>query len=350
MDDSADVSERERDQARTRMAQDWNFLTGLLVAGQTASGQALAHRARLPLTLLGGFLGAGKTTLVNHLLAQPAGRRLLVLVNDFGAINIDERLIAGRSVDTIALSNGCVCCSLAGDLARKLREIVQAEQRPDAILLEASGLSDASSLVYAVDTNEGIELDGVVVVLDAELLLEQGTAPLTAELVARQIASADLLVLNKLDLVPAATRKAVRHWLAPRAAGRPIVEARHAEVPAEVIFGLGHVHRDAGSAPAAAHASRSFESVSLAAQAPLDRTRAMALLRALPNAILRGKGLLHFADDDDRPMVFHRVGQRWSLIPGDAAQAGASRLVLIFPRGALDGAALARQFDQCGPL
>lgn len=106
MENASYLAQRHRDQ--DRKAEDWNFLTGLLVAGLSARGLPADGRPALPLTILSGFLGAGKTSLVNHVLAHPSGRRVLVLVNDFGAINVDEKLIAGRSAGTLALSNGCV--------------------------------------------------------------------------------------------------------------------------------------------------------------------------------------------------------------------------------------------------
>ncbi|MBA3508391.1 MAG: GTP-binding protein, partial [Betaproteobacteria bacterium] len=116
----------------------------------------------LPLTVIGGFLGAGKTTLLNHLLGAPHGRRLAVLVNDFGPINIDAALIRSRSEDTISLANGCACCSVAGDLTRALIELAQRDEPPDAIVLEASGLADPHGIAQVALANPALRLDGVL--------------------------------------------------------------------------------------------------------------------------------------------------------------------------------------------
>src|SRR5258708_32936633 len=96
----------------------------------------------VPILLVTGFLGAGKTTIVNHILAHANGRRIAAVVNDFGAINIDAELIAGASDGVVSLTNGCICCSLEGDLLRTLAAILRRDPRPDHILIETSGLAD----------------------------------------------------------------------------------------------------------------------------------------------------------------------------------------------------------------
>lgn len=342
----SNISPAHNERERTRMAEDWNFLTGLLIAGQAAPVRQTNERRPVPLTILSGFLGAGKTTLLNHILANPAGKRILVLVNDFGAINIDEKLIIGRSVGKLALSNGCVCCSLAGDLARKLRDVVGSESQPDAIILEASGLSDPHALAFVIDTNPGIQLDGIVTVIDAETVIEQYKAPLTKELVGKQISGADLLILNKLDLLSQCEREVTASWLGDRAAGRPIIEAIHSAVPIEVIFSIDRVEPAKPEASHVQHAAQKFDTLSLVANTRLDRQRVITMLRDFPSSVLRGKGVLAFSDEPDRQMYYQRVGKRWSLVSGDDCSSSTSSLVLIFPRGEVDGAALTQQFEQ----
>src|SRR5665213_3036640 len=120
----------------------WQMLGGILEAARIVPSVQRAAPGSLPLTVIGGFLGAGKTTLLTHLLRGDHGRRIAVLVNDFGAINIDAELVRSRTADTISLANGCACCSVAGDLTRALVALAQREDPPDAIVLEASGLAD----------------------------------------------------------------------------------------------------------------------------------------------------------------------------------------------------------------
>ena len=127
---------------QTRMLGAWDMLSGILQAGMSAPAHEAQAAGSVPFIVITGFLGAGKTTLLNALLTQPHGKRLAVLVNDFGKVNIDAMLVSQRTVDTISLSNGCTCCSLASDLAAHLATLTQADFPPDAIVLEASGLAD----------------------------------------------------------------------------------------------------------------------------------------------------------------------------------------------------------------
>jgi G3E family GTPase len=154
-------------------AEAWQMLSGFLQAAKVIPEAQRAAPASLPLTVISGFLGAGKTTLVNRLLTEPHGRRLAVLVNDFGRINIDAELIRSRTADTINLANGCACCSVAGDLAKTIVQLAQREELPDAIVIEASGLADPRGIVQVALANPALRLDGIVALADAELLLEQ---------------------------------------------------------------------------------------------------------------------------------------------------------------------------------
>ena len=134
-----------RQEQQARMLGAWDMLSGILQAGMSAPAHEAQADQSVPFIVITGFLGAGKTTLLNALLTQPHGKRLAVLVNDFGKINIDAMLVSQRTVDTISLSNGCTCCSLAGDLAVQLATLTQADRPPDAIVLEAMRASTAGS-------------------------------------------------------------------------------------------------------------------------------------------------------------------------------------------------------------
>lgn len=148
---------------------------------------------RVPFTLLGGYLGSGKTTLVNHALATSGGRRLVVLVNDLGAINIDVDLIAEHAGSTMSLTNGCVCCSIADDLGQTLEEIRAFTEPPDHILMELSGVAEPARVAPWAATT-GYRLDGIVVTADAEQIDAQLTDELVGDSVRAQLVSADLVV------------------------------------------------------------------------------------------------------------------------------------------------------------
>lgn len=154
----------------------------------------------LPLTILGGYLGAGKTTLINRLLSGNHAKRLTILVNDFGAINIDADLIAEHAGDTISLANGCACCQLQDDALKQLQELAAMPNPPDHVLVEASGAGEPARLAYLGYGIKGLHLAGVYVAVAADTLAVRRKDKFTGKLVARQIAQADFCLLTKTDL------------------------------------------------------------------------------------------------------------------------------------------------------
>ncbi len=190
---------------------------------------------RIPVTVVGGYLGAGKTTLVNHVL-RTSDERIAVIVNDFGEISIDEDRIVAAEGDKLTLANGCICCTLADGFAAALMQIRSAGTPPARLLIEASGVTDPAQIA-AYGHTPGLRLDAVVVVADAEQVQRLAEDRWVADTVRRQLAAADLLVLNKIDLLTSTTDvDELCDWLhdtSPRAA---VVRARQAAVPADVLF------------------------------------------------------------------------------------------------------------------
>lgn len=308
----------------------WRMLAGIIEATRLMPAAMRAAPGSLPLTVVGGFLGAGKTTLMNRLLAQPHGLRLAVLVNDFGRINIDAELVRSRTADTIALTNGCACCSIAGDLTRALVGLAQRDDPPQAIVLEASGIADPRSLAQVALANPALRLDGLVTLVDAETVFTHAGDAAFGDLFRAQVAAADLVVLNKRDLVPPQDLDASRDWIASLAPGRPVIATSHADVPASVLLGIESDRALDGRPVDRDHAGR-FRTRSIEEDAPLDEAALAALVDGGEGEVLRAKGIVWLASQPDRRTVYHRVGRRRQFTPGEpwAGARPRSQLVVI---------------------
>jgi G3E family GTPase len=273
----------------------------------------------VPFTVIGGFLGAGKTTLLNHLLRDAAGQRFAVLVNDFGALDIDGRLVAAHDGDTIALANGCLCCSIGDSLVTTLLALLERPDRFDHIVVEASGVADPGRIADLAELEPRLSRDGVVVVVDAASVRERAADRRLADTVLRQLASADLLVLNKVDLIDEVAP--LHDWLA-RHTSAPIVEACHADVPVDLLLGLRQIGEPIGGTHADSFASWSYQW-----HGPVDREMVRAMLRN--GRVLRAKGILRFDDTPQRLTVLHQIGARIDYADGGAWDGRPSRLVLL---------------------
>ncbi|MPS30000.1 CobW family GTP-binding protein [Pigmentiphaga sp.] len=298
----------------------------------------------IPLTVIGGFLGAGKSTLVNRLLAQAGDSRVTVLVNDFGAINIDAALIESRDGETISLANGCVCCSIGDDLVDALIRAMERQPAPDRIVIEASGVADPWRIAQVGLSDPALRLDSVVVLADAETVRAHAADRYLADTIRGQLRAGDYLILNKADLVTAESLAATRGWLAATCPDTPIFIASDADVPFVFLADAGLSAWPAGAMHACgcpagrpcrheqAHGEL-FESwsIELAGRFRADALRAW--LRALPAGVLRTKGLV--ATDEWPWAVMHGVGRRGTLACAAPPISARSAIVAIGLRGQL---------------
>ena len=159
---------------------------------------------RIPLSVIGGYLGSGKTTLINQLLTINHGRRVAVLVNDFGSINIDAALLHSASEDTIELTNGCVCCTLSGDLFFTIGDLLDRKPPPEHIVVEASGIANPAKIAAVSLAEKALSYAGIVTVVDGKNITNQLADPLVGPQVYQQLRVADLLVVSKVDRQDAA--------------------------------------------------------------------------------------------------------------------------------------------------
>ncbi|HEY6600626.1 MAG TPA: GTP-binding protein [Xanthobacteraceae bacterium] len=293
---------------------------------------------KVPVTVLTGYLGAGKTTLLNRILSEPHGRKYAVIVNEFGEIGIDNDLIVGADEEVFEMNNGCVCCTVRGDLVRIIDGLMRRKGKFDAIIVETTGLADPAPVAqtFFMDDNVGrkAKLDAVVTVADAKWLKDRLKDAPEAK---NQIAFADVILLNKTDLVTAdelgevearirginpyaKLHKTERCKIAlPEVLGRNAFDLdRILEIEPEFL-GSHHHHDHAHDHDHAHHHhdgglkhyhDEEMQSVSLKSDKPLDPDKFFPWIQDLvqtegPN-ILRCKGILSFKDDDER-FVFQGV-------------------------------------------
>lgn len=307
----------------------FRMLAGLIEAGRMMPASVRAAPRSLPLTVIGGFLGAGKTTVLNRLLVAPHGRRLAVLVNDFGRINVDASLVQSRTPDMIALTNGCACCTVSGDLTRALLDLAQREAPPEAIVLEASGIADPRGLAQVALSNPALRLDGIVTVIDAETLLDHAHDPQYGSLFRTQVDAADMVVLTKRDLVSPQEFEAAGGWIAARVPGIGVLGAMHGDVPPELLLGIASDRPVHGALFAPDHAD-AFRTETIGLDAPIDEAALLARVDVVGEGVLRAKGILRLAANPGERTIFHRVGRRHTFVSdGPWKDGDAARVVVI---------------------
>ena len=190
----------------------------------------------LPVTVLSGYLGAGKTTLVNQMLRQAEGKRLAIMVNEFGDLPIDADLIEAEGDDLIALAGGCVCCSYGDDLIAALGQMAVMQPPPDHIILEASGVALPGAIASSLSLMAGIETAGVVVLADVGQIDGQLANDYIGDTVVRQLEAADLVVLTKGDIAGAAQVARASETVNAYIRGATVVEAAQGYLPLEIVL------------------------------------------------------------------------------------------------------------------
>lgn len=316
---------------------------------------------KIPVTVISGFLGAGKTTLVNHLLSQNQQYRIGVVVNEFGEVGIDGQLIVADQQALIEINNGCVCCTVRADLVASVKQMLAlAGNRLDRLIIETSGLADPAPVLQTFladpDLREKVELESVVTVIDALHLAGQ----LGDEIVREQIAFADTLILNKSDLVSAEAMADLRRQVRLINSTAVLVPARYSQVPVEGLLGTkrfslpnllmlepgiledtGHDHEH----------DASISSCSVVTSGALDPDRFNRWINQLVQnqgqQLMRMKGLLNFASEARR-FHFHSVHMLLEAMPGKRWQSDETRdNRFVFIGRDLDSEQLRQGFLDC---
>lgn len=308
---------------------------------------------RLPLTVIGGLPGAGKTTLLNRWLRESQGQRIAVLVDDLGALNIDAGLIACEAGDMMALRNGCFCCAIGDDLGNTLIRVLASGTRFDAVVVEASGVSDPWRIAQVGLVDPGLSLDGVIVLVDAGAALGQSRDPLLADAMRRQLKAADLIVINKTDRADDDQRQQVRDWITAAAGHTPVFETSRAAVPLPMLTGAAlssGLHAGTAGACGQAHdgpASHDhdalFDTWSLHPPQVFPAQALRALLRNMPAGVLRLKGIVRTDDHGWGEVQF--AGRHGSVRKAAGEPGSGAALVAIGLRGRLPVEALEAAFS-----
>ena len=302
----------------------------------------------MPVTIIGGCLGAGKTTLVNHLLENAGDSRLAVIVNDFGHVPPARPPAASPCVE-VRLSSGCICCRATTEFIVALAQVCGHHIRPDHVLVEASAASDLTVVAENARLH-GLRVEATVVVADAEAIRAQAVHPRRGRRLRRQLLAADLIVLNKAELLARRERTSLRDWLAGFIPRPRTVEASFGRVPISLVVDRNPDSEAVRclSAQLPAACDRHFELWSWARPVALDPGAFRWWAASLPEGVLRGTGLVHFADDPERQR-FQLVGSRWS-VARSGSWAGAARrsaLALVGHAGTFDPRLLDMGISSC---
>jgi G3E family GTPase len=329
----------------------------------------------VPITILTGFLGAGKTTLLNRILSGNHGLRVGVLVNDFGAINIDAELVVGVDSNMIGLANGCVCCQIRDDLVESVAALLARPETVEYVLLEASGVADPAGIFVTFnDPNlrDRIRLDSVTCVVDADQVFAHPEYPPLMDLKLRQVGFADMLMLNKVDLAGPEQVEKVRTWLDDHFNRLRIVETNYCEVPYEILLGVGRFdparaslesraavehscadpscHDDSHHHNHHAHDhSKVFSTWSYETDQPLALEALRESMRKLPGTIYRAKGVVYASDAPQRRAVLQVVGRRVDISVQEewGERTPRTRIVAVGAAGGVDPSLLQKTFASC---
>src|SRR5438477_1971189 len=260
---------------------------------------------RTPITLITGPLGSGKTTLLRHILAVQPGK-IAIVMNEFGEIAIDTKVIKGKNVRIAELGGGCVCCSLLGEFEAAVNEIIE-KVAPEMIIVETTGLAEPEALVFNIqEALPQCRLDGVVSVIDADMLI---CFPELGHTTRLQIEGADILLLNKIELIEPAQIEPLETKLREINPTAAILRTERCRIDPELLFGIG---RERKIAPPEHRHQTEFESFVFSSSKMFSRDCFKDFANGLPASVVRAKGFIRFADG---AQLFNFVAGRWELEP-----------------------------------
>lgn len=288
----------------------------------------------IPVTIVAGFLGAGKTTLINHILTSDHGKRIGVIVNDFGSINIDAELISNLNEGLLSLANGCICCISRNDLLSAVLQLADTEKGLDHIVIESSGVAKTASLIKTFTTPEiqnDIIFDGIITVADATLLLKLPEDE--KELVEEQLTGANLVVLNKIDLISEDELLEVHNRLKRVKPNTQILETTHCKLPVEVLLGLeANVSIDdlEKLGEVKTEHQLDFETWTYESEFPIITDVFREVIYYLPTTVYRVKGFIFFVEKQHVQYLVQMVGRRATITANGDWEDGLPKTRIVF--------------------
>ncbi|AKG22710.1 CobW family GTP-binding protein [Calothrix sp. 336/3] len=341
-----------------------------------------APKLGLPVTLITGFLGSGKTTLLNHILTNQQGLKTAVLVNEFGEIGIDNELIVSTDENMVELSNGCICCTINNDLVDAVYKVLENQSQIDYLVVETTGLADplpVAMTFFSPELRDVTRLDSIVTVIDAA---NYSLDLFNSQAAYSQIAYGDVILLNKTDLVDAATLVDLERKINEVKEGARIIRTTKSQVPLPLILSVGlfesdkyfhddshehhhdhehhehhdhehHDHSECGHDHSHEHhhhhsdhlENDGFTSISFQTDKPFSVRKFQYFLdNLLPTSVFRAKGIMWFAESPKRH-IFHLCGKRFTMDDDEWKGEKKNQLVLIGQN--LDKDALLKQVEDC---